>query len=147
MDTGPANRIGPTVHCRHRRELPGQSFASWWHRRPGKSRLLCPTGWPRGSRPGRRNPQLESLLAAYCLRLILLDVFLAERLLELAAHHGLIVGAVAVHEFAHDDFAGHGEADFVGGGSVTNLALLFVVLHGLEAIAELVATLIKRRTG
>jgi hypothetical protein len=61
----------------------------------------------------------------------------------LRSHQGLVIGAVAVHEFAHDDFSGHGQAYFVGRSSVPDFAFLFVVLHGVETITQLVAALIK----
>ena len=63
------------------------------------------------------------------------------------SHHGSVVGTVAVYEFTYDDFSSHGEADFIGRRPVPGFALLFVVLHGIEAIAQLVAALIKRGAG
>ena len=73
--------------------------------------------------------------------------FLAQRFGELRPHHGLVIGAVAVYEFAHDDLPGHGQADFIGRRTVPDFALLFVVLHGIETVAQLVAALIERGTG
>src|SRR5579863_664111 len=124
-----------------RRGLPGRSSASWWQTRPDKSRPPCPAQWPRGSPLARRSLRDESPLAAYHLRWF--HEALAQRVSVLGAHQGLVVGAVAVYEFAHDDFAGHSQADFTGRGSVPDFAFLFVILHGVEAIAQLVAALIK----
>ena len=69
--------------------------------------------------------------------LLLFDESLAQRFAVLSAHLGLVVGAVTVDELAYDDFSGHGKADFIGRHSVPDFTLLFVVLHGLEAIAQL----------
>src|ERR1035441_6428856 len=104
-----------------------------------KSRLPCPARWPRGSLPGRQNPLHESPLAAYHLRLF--HESFAERFLVLTAHHGLVVGALDVHELANDELSGHSHADFTGRRSVADLAFLFVVLHGVETITQLVAAL------
>ena len=42
---------------------------------------------------------------------------------------------------------GHGESHFVRGRAMPHFALLLVVLHGVQAVAQLVAALVKSRTG
>ena len=59
----------------------------------------------------------------------------------------LVVGPVAVHEFPHDDLADHGEADFAGRCAVLYLALFFVLLHGVETVAETIPALVERGAG
>src|ERR1019366_8506331 len=142
MGTTLANRRARAAHCRRRPGLPGRSSVSWWQTRLDKSRQPCPGRWPRGSLPGRQSRRDEFQLAAYHLRLF--HEHLAQRFGVLRSHHGLVVGAVAVYELAHDDLPGHGQADFIGRRTVPDFALLFVVLHGVETIAQLVAALIKR---
>src|ERR1039458_6372675 len=145
MGTTLENRRARAAHCRRRPGLPGRSSVSWWQTRLDKSRQPCPGRWPRGSLPGRQSPRDEFPLAAYHLRLF--HESLTQRFLVLTSHHGLVVGTVAIHEFADDDFSCHGQADFTGRRTVPDFALLFVVLHGVETIAQLVAALIKRGAG
>src|ERR1700757_4969239 len=131
-----------------RRAPPGRSFASWWRSHFRKSTLLCPAVWPTGSLPGLRSLQFEFRLAAYALRFYLVPkIPIAQRFHILRTHHRLIVGTVAVHELAHRNLAVERESDFAGGRAVLHLALFFVVLHRVETVAHLVASLVKRRAG
>src|ERR1039458_2202209 len=145
MGTTRANRKRRAAHCRRRPGLPGRSSVSWWQKRLDESRQPCPERWPRGSPPGRQIPRYEFPLAAYHLRLF--HESLPQRFGVLRSHHGLVVRAVAVYELADDDLPGHGQANFIGRRAVPDFALLFVVLHGVETIAQLVTALIQRGTG
>src|ERR1700684_4169372 len=130
------------------RAPPGRNFASSSRSRCHKSTPLCPAPRPRESLPGLRSLRFEFRLAAYALRFYLVSkVTIAQRFHILRAHHSLIIGTVAVYEFSDRNFAVERQSYFTGRRAVFHLALLFVKLHCVEAIAHLVAPLIKRWAG
>src|SRR5438105_36359 len=147
MDTARVSPTPPTARCTRPRAPPDRSSGSWWQSRFRKWTPLCPTRWRRESLPALRILQFESRLAAYALHLFrFFNVALAQHFHILRAHHRLIVGTVTVHKLSHDNLAIEGEAYVAGGRSVFDLALLLVILHGVQAVAHLVAPLVKRRT-
>src|SRR5579864_8874811 len=125
--------------------LPDQSSASWWQSRFRRSTPPCPARSPTGSLPALRSLQPESPSAAYALRFhFVSEVALAQRLHVLRPHHRLVIRTVAVHELAHGDFSVQRQPHFAGRRAILHLALLFVVLHGVQPVAHLVAPLVKR---
>src|SRR5579859_440267 len=145
MDTARASPTLPTARCTRLRAPPDRSSGSWWQSRFHKWTPPCPARWPRESLPAPRILQCESRLAAYALHLFrFLDVALAQHFHILRAHHRLIIRPVPVHKLPDHNLAVQREPDIAGRSTVLYLALLFVVLHRVQAVAHLVAPLVKR---
>src|SRR5437868_5340103 len=105
----------------------------------------CLKLWPRELLPGRRSLRDEFRLAAYHFRLFY--VAIAQRLYQLRPCDGLIVWPVPIDKLAYDNLSRHGEPGLTCGSAVAHFALLFVVLHSVETVAQLVAPLVERGTG
>src|SRR3954452_12489310 len=145
MGRGSGPRKGSLARSTSRRGPRDRSSGSSWSSRPGRWRTPSRSPTRRGSRPGRRIRQFESRLAfAHDLRL---GVTVAERLLHLGGEQVAVVRTVAVDELADHDLARLGERALAGRGAVADLAQFLIELHGVEAVAHLVAALVQGRAG
>src|SRR4051794_9059011 len=98
----------------------------------------------RESRPVRRTLPHEFPLAAYCLRLF--HVAIPQRGSQLRLDQRLVVRTIAIHKLADDNLARQAESYLAGWCAMPHFAFFFVVLHGVQSVAQLIASLIKRWT-